>query len=168
MSTASLHTEAGFKQFYLSHAEGLRNFLYYKCGDVKMAEDLMQEAFLRLWQKRTEVAAEKAKSFLFTVGNNLFLDKARHQKVARNFALRPRRDRDQEDPSYHLETQEFQAQLEAALARLPEASREVFLMNRLEDLPYREIAERLGISQKAVEKRMSKALKELRKLTKKI
>ena len=142
--------------------------MYYKTGDIQQAEDLMQEAFVRLWQKRTEIQPEKAKSFLFTVANNLFLDKVRHQKVVRNFELEPRSDRDKESPEYQMEVQEFKKQLEEALANLSEGSREVFLMNRLEDLPYREIAERLGISQKAVEKRMSKALKELRKLTKKI
>lgn len=166
--TPALHTESGFKAFYLEYAEGLRNFMYYKTGDIQQAEDLMQEAFVRLWQKRTEIQPEKAKSFLFTVANNLFLDKVRHQKVVRNFELEPRSDRDKESPEYQMEVQEFKKQLEEALANLSEGSREVFLMNRLEDLPYREIAERLGISQKAVEKRMSKALKELRKLTKKI
>lgn len=128
----------------------------------------MQEAFMKLWQKRMEVQPEKAKSFLYTVANNLFLDKVRHLKVVRNFELQPRSDRDKESPEYHMEVQEFKKELENALASLSEGSREVFLMNRLEDLSYREIAERLGISQKAVEKRMSKALKELRKLTKKI
>ena len=168
MSALSLHTESAFKSFYLTHAESLRNFLYYKTGDLKQAEDLMQEAFLKLWQKRQEVQPEKAKSFLFTVANNLFLDKVRHQKVVRNYELQPRSDRDKESPEYHMEVQEFKQQLEAVLAGLTEASRVVFLMNRLEDLSYKEIAARLGISQKAVEKRMSKALKELRKLTKKI
>ena len=76
-----MHTESGFKAFYLEYAEGLRNFLYYKTGDVQQAADLMQEAFVRLWQKRTDVQPEKAKSFLFTVANRLFLDKVRHQKV---------------------------------------------------------------------------------------
>ena len=67
-----------------------------------------------------------------------------------------------------MEEQEFKNQLEKAIEALPENQREVFLMNRIDKMKYREIAEALGISQKAVEKRMHKALLELRKLTKKI
>ena len=58
--------------------------------------------------------------------------------------------------------------LENAIAALPDTQRDVFLMNRIEKLTYREIAERLSVSVKAIEKRMSKALKQLSKLTKKI
>ena len=59
---------------------------------------------------------------------------------------------------------EFQQQLEATLAELPDGAREVFLLNRIDGLKYREIAELLGISQKAVEKRMHRALVSMREL----
>jgi len=61
-----------------------------------------------------------------------------------------------------IRTEEFQAELETALARMPESARITLMMNRLENLTYEEIAQRLGISIKAVEKRMSIALKFLR------
>ena len=53
---------------------------------------------------------------------------------------------------------EYEAKLNGALSKIPEGSREVFLMNRIEGLKYREIAERLGLSVKAIEKRISKAI----------
>ena len=65
-------------------------------------------------------------------------------------------------PQFHMEEQEFGEKLNRILAKLPDGSREVFLMNRIEKIKYDEIAERLGISVKAVEKRMSKALSILR------
>ena len=61
-----------------------------------------------------------------------------------------------------MEMKEYEQKLTRVLEQMPEGSREVFLMNRLEDLKYREIAENLGISVKAVEKRMSKALQIIR------
>ena len=167
MNTASGPGE-DFKKIWDAHAKSVRNFLWYKCGDEALAQDLMQEAFIRLWNKWSDIDPEKAKSFLFTVANNLFLDHVRHQKVVLKFQDSPRQERSAKDPQFELEEKEFKAQLEKAISDLPEGSREVFLMNRIESLSYKQIAEKLSISVKAVEKRMSKALKELRKLYKKI
>jgi RNA polymerase sigma-70 factor (ECF subfamily) len=58
--------------------------------------------------------------------------------------------------------EELNQQLQQALASIPEGPREVFLMNRIEELSYSEIADRLGLSVKAIEKRMSEALRVLR------
>ena len=62
-----------------------------------------------------------------------------------------------------LEEQEFKERLERAIAQLPEKQRIAFLMNRIDKKKYREIAEKLGISIKAVEKRMHLALQTMRK-----
>jgi len=128
----------------------------------------MQEAFLRLWQKREQVAPSKAKSYLYTVANNLFLDDLKHRQVVLKFFRRPHKSAEHEHPAYLLESEEFKQMLEAAIAALPEKSRLVFLMNRIDKLSYQEIARRLDISVKTVEKRMHKALLSLRKLHKKI
>lgn len=158
----------GFKQAFMAWSDALRNFLYYKSGDLQLAEDLCQEAFLRLWKQRENVTEGKEKSFLFTIGNNLFLDKMRHEKVKRNYKAKYVAPDSPNDPLFSLEEKEFKERLEKAIAALPESQREVFLMNRIEKLTYREIAEILELSVKAIEKRMSKAIKELRKLTQKI
>ncbi|MEM8586033.1 MAG: RNA polymerase sigma factor [Bacteroidota bacterium] len=161
--------EAVFEGLFRQLGQGLQNFLYYKTGNLKQAEDLSQEAWLRLWKACAKVTPAKAKSFLFTVANNLFLDEAKHRQVVLKYAQEnPVPIAGQESPQYQLEETEFYQQLQSAIGALPEKSRVVFLMNRIDKLPYREIAERLGISQKAVEKRMSKALVELRKLTQSI
>lgn len=166
--TATLHTRAAFKAFYLENAEAVRNFLYYKSGNLQLAEDLMQEAFVRVWNKRSDLDAEKARGYVFSVARNLFLDHVRHQQVVLKFEKTPQEDRSYQDPQYEMEMEEFREQLAKAISSLTEASREVFLMNRIDKLSYKEIAQRLDISVKAVEKRMSKALAELRKLHKKI
>jgi RNA polymerase sigma-70 factor (ECF subfamily) len=105
---------------------------------------------------------------LFTVANNLFLNQAKHQKVVLKFEQRGHTQRTDEDPAFLLEEQEFKTRLEKAINDLPEGQREVFLMNRLDKMKYREIAEALNISVKAVEKRMHKALLALRKISKKV
>ncbi len=160
--------ENTFRELFNSLAGALRNFMYYKSGDLQQAEDLTQEAFLRLWRSCAKVAPEKAKSFLYTVANNLFLDQVKHRKVGLAFEKNETQPYLAEDPSFLYEEEEFRLRLEQAIGELPEKSRVVFLMNRMEQLTYQEIADRLGISKKAVEKRMHKALVELRKLTDKI
>ncbi|MEM0999414.1 MAG: RNA polymerase sigma factor [Bacteroidota bacterium] len=157
-----------FRKLFEAHAQHIRNFIYYKCGNVEQAEDIMQETFLRLWREREKIDLEKVKSFLFTVANNLFLDSTRRQKVALKYQQEPVNDRDHESPEHVLEQKEFRARLEGVINALPETQREVFLLNRIEKLTYREIAERLGISVKAVEKRMGKALKRLRTVSARI
>jgi RNA polymerase sigma-70 factor (family 1) len=154
-----------FRELFEAHAGHVRNFIYYKCGDLAQAEDITQETFLRLWREREKIDLNRVRSFLFTVANNLFLDSTRRQKVALKYQNQPTRDRDHESPEHVLEQKEFREQLETAINDLPETQREVFLLNRIEKMTYREIAEQLGVSVKAVEKRMGKALKRLRKLS---
>lgn len=66
-------------------------------------------------------------------------------------------------PQYVLEEQEYMERLKQALADLSDEQRVAFMMNRVDGLKHREIAERLGISQKAVEKRIYKAVENLQK-----
>lgn len=157
-----------FKKAFQDHARQVRNFIYYKSGNLPQSEDIMQEAFLRLWKARETVDPGKVKSFLFSIANNLFLDAVRHQKVKLKHQQAPKREVDGESPQHILEQKEFQQQLENAINALPEGQREVFLLNRIDKLTYAEIAERLGVSVKAVEKRMGKALAKMRKLVKNI
>jgi RNA polymerase sigma-70 factor (ECF subfamily) len=161
-------TETVFKELFFAYAKPLRNFLFYKGATAEEAEDLMQEAYLRMWRDCQKVPFDKAKGFLYTVAGNLFLDEKKHEQVAIRFArLAPAPESSEEgNPHFDLETQELQNRLETAIAQLPENQRLVFLMNRMDKLTYMEIAARLDLSVKAVEKRMHLALVELRHILK--
>jgi len=160
--------ETIYQNIFYSNAKNLRNFIFYKSGNMALAEDLVQEAFGKLWENCAKVELEKAKSYLFTIANNLFLNKVAHEKVVLKFEGAPHQDKDVQSPQYLLEEAEFKKQLEAAINNLPEEQRIVFLMSRIEKKKYREIAELLEISVKTVEKRMHLALVELRKIHKKV
>jgi len=160
--------QAVFKELFWAFARPLRNFLYYKCGDADLAEDLVQESFLRMWTACKKVSYDKAKAYLFRVANNLFLDEIKHRKVVAKYRINISKPVQNFTPQEELEESEFKERLENAIARLPEKSREVFLLNRVEGMKYKDIALLLGISVKAVEKRMHKALVELRKLSDRI
>jgi RNA polymerase sigma-70 factor (ECF subfamily) len=163
----SVCEEKVFDSVFLKHSEYLRNFMYYKCGDLQKAEDLMQDSFCKLWEECAKVPFDKAKSFLFTVATNLFLNQEKHKKVVLKFQKRKvNNDKFVETPHFLLEEAEFEKRLKKAINDLSPGQKEVFLMNRIDGLKYKEIAEILGVSVKAVEKRMHKALKALRLISK--
>lgn len=151
-----------FEEFYQEHATSLYNFAFYKCGNIAQSEDLVQEAFIKVWSNCAKIVFEKAKSFLFTVTNNLFLNQVAHKKVVLNYQLIGKRDATNESPEFLLEEKEFMERLQNAISDLKEGQREVFLLHRIDKKTYKEIAEILSISVKAVEKRMHLALKQLR------
>ena len=150
---SELCEESRFKDFYLKNLQGASNFAFYKCGDSAKSLDLVQDAFAKIWENCSKIDFKKAKTYLFTTVNNLFLNTVKHNKVVIEYAK----------SAPYLEEEEFKKKLQDAIADLSDAQREVFLLNRIEGKKYREIAELLGLSQKAVEKRMSGALKLLRK-----
>ena len=151
-----------FSQLYRKWATDLHNFVYYKYGPQVNPEDKVQEAFITLWNKCRETSVEKARSFLFTIVNNLTLNEIKHQKVVLKYQERRPREYTNENPEFLLEENEYLQKYQKALAKLPEGQRTAFLLNRVEGKRHKEIAEILGISRKAVEKRIYKALDKLR------
>lgn len=166
--TKSICEEKIFDSVFMSHSEHLRNFIYYKSGNLQRSEDILQDAFSKLWEECSKVPFEKAKSFLFTVANNLFLNEEKHKKVVLKFEKQNTLGNNFESPHFLLEEAEFEKRLHDAIESLPDGQKEVFLMSRIDGLKYKEIAERLELSVKAIEKRMHKALISLRKISKKV
>lgn len=161
--------ESVFSAFFTTHVSMLRNFLAYKFGNTEQAEDLAQDAFIKLWQNCTDVPQEMAKSYIYTIANNASLNIIAHEKVKLNYKNNTTfSDRNNENPEFILEEAQFKKQLLSAIDRLNETQRVAFLMHRIDGKKYAEIAENLNISVKAVEKRILLALTELRKEFKKI
>lgn len=155
--------ENTFNQLYKSHGKSVWRFIYFKCGDTAQADDLVQEAFIKLWQNCAKVTKEKAKSFLYTVCNNAFLNEIAHKKVVLKHAKTQPDKTNCQSPEFVMEENEFHEKLKNSIENLTEAQRTAFLLNRIEGKKYTEIAKMLNISVKAVEKRMSQALAVLRK-----
>lgn len=150
--------ELEFKEFYLECFTGLRIFVFAKCNNIELSEDIAQESFVRLWKNSEKIEKDKARSYLFTVANNLFLDHVRHEKVKTNYKSVYTIHQEIKDPQYLIEMEEFRIKLESTINSMPENSRVVFLMNRMEKMTYQQIADSLNLSVKAIEKRMQKAL----------
>jgi len=151
-----------FNEVFETHSKDLFNFLYYKYGADNNPHDVVQEAFIKLWNNCHKVIFAKARAFLFTVANNQMLSELAKNKTALKYAEVKPKDYSHETPEYIMEEKEYEAKLETAIAELTEEQRIAFLLNRIEGKKHQEIAEILGISRKAVEKRIYTALTKLR------
>jgi RNA polymerase sigma-70 factor (family 1) len=158
-------TLEGFKSIFDEYYRPIKNFLYYKLGDIDLAEDITQEVFMKAWDKRESIILDTVKSYLYKIANNLIINHFNSAKTRFELKLEDHDKASSESPEYVMEKEEFAARLNRALEQLPEGQRTVFLMNRIDDLTYGEIADRLELSVKAVEKRMHGALESLRSVT---
>jgi len=147
-----------FKFLFNKHFKQIRNFIYYRTANIELAEDLSQDCFFKLWEKIGQIRNETALSYVYKIARNLTIDaiKEKTERFELEFSITPA---NSETPEHLMEQMEFDRQLKKAIACLSFKQREVFLMNRIDDLTYKEIARTLDISEKAVEKRMAKALK---------
>ena len=118
---------------------------------------------MKIWEKNLEYNENQIKGLLYKISKELWISQYRKIDSARKFELNLTYEDERITPEDLLEYDELRVQYEEVLSILPENQREVFLMSRMEDLTYKEIAERLDIGVKAIEKRMSLALRTLRK-----
>lgn len=160
----SIRSKKDFEEvFYTYHAD-LCFFAHKMLGDEEDAKNIVQEVFIEIWEKRNSFEiTQSIKAYLYRSVNNRCLNHLKHLTVRKKHAeYSLRMAEETESPTDHLEYRELEADVSDALNSLPEQCRKVFLMSRMENLKYKEIAEKLDISQKTVEVHMGKALRILR------
>jgi RNA polymerase sigma-70 factor (ECF subfamily) len=156
-------TQDQFKEIFDAHFEGVRNYIWYRSGDTELATDVAQETFLKVWEKKPGIRDGKIKGLLFKIAGDIFISHYRKEKTALNFKLNIKPDISEQSPEEEMQFAELNTKYDQALKAMPEKQRVVFLMSRIEELKYHEIAGNLNLSVKAVEKRMKHALAFLRK-----
>ena len=152
-----------FETVFDEHFDAIRNYLYYLSGDMKLSEDLGQDVFLSLWENKDNLRDKTIRAYLLTIARNKYFKHHRRKAVSLKFnnSLAANDNNEYESPDYLIEIKEFDKKLQTAISKLPERTRSIFLMNRLDDLSYRQISENLGVSVKAIEKQMTKAIRML-------
>lgn len=151
-------TRETFKSLFDEHFDSVRNYIYYRCGDAELATDVAQETFMKVWEKQLDVIPGKSVGLFYKIAHDLFISRYRRSALDTKFKNSLSLDHDNNTPEDVIAYNELQHKYEKALADMSEKQRVVFLMSRTEGLKYQEIADRLQLSIKAVEKRMSKAL----------
>ena len=153
-----------FEQLFREHFEVLCYFAKGYVSDFDTSQEIVQEVFINLWNKRESITSDKSvRSYLYTSVKNRSLNWLRDHKKFRSYVL----DIEIEDHTTffehdNLEMNELKKRIEDAMDKLPERCREIFELSRFEELRYKEIAAKLGLSVKTVEVQVSKALKILR------
>jgi RNA polymerase sigma-70 factor (ECF subfamily) len=146
-----------FERIYNKYSKDLHDFLYYKYGTQFNPNDKAQEAFIKLWDNCKNVTTSKAKSFLFTVANNMVLNDIKHQKVVLKHQQVKPKHYTNETPEFVLEQEQFLERYKSVLSNLKEEQRVAFLLNKVEGKKHSEIADLLGVTKKVVEYRIYSA-----------
>lgn len=145
--------------------KGLSFFALEYVKDHDIAQEIVQEAFAGLWEKRQNIELDKSpKAYLGSTVKNRCLNYLRDNKKYDRTILEFEGigDNYNYEVQDQMVTNELKAKIEAATASLPDKCREIFIKNRIENLKYQEIANELDISIKTVEAQMSKALRIMR------
>ncbi len=166
--------EDAFYELFRTYSFRLQRFAFEYIGDMDDTMDIVQNIFLSVWEKReTMDAGINPDAYLLTLTKNGCIDHLRKRQIRRQYATETR-ERLQLEQSLNLDAlealeidslnlQDMKRLVNQTLATLPSESREVFLLSRKEQLKYSEIAERLNVSIRTVERRMGLALASLRK-----
>jgi RNA polymerase sigma-70 factor (family 1) len=153
--------KASFTVIFSKYYKDLVVFSYSFTRNQSASEEIIQEVFLKLWENRHSQVIEKSiKSYLLKSVQNRSLDWLRHQKVKTIHAasILDHPVLYENDTENYILYSELQDKLFQTLGRIPEECARPFMMNRFEALSYTEIAEKLGVSVRTVEVRISKAL----------
>ena len=154
--------QQSFSRIYEKYAQSLSNILFYKYGALLNPSDKVQDAYIKLWENCAKVAPEAAKTYLYTVANNMMLNEVKHQKVVlKHHQVKPK-DYTNESPEFVLRKKEFSERYETVLANLKEEDRVAFLMSKVDGKTHKEIAALLGVTKKMVEHRIYAAFNKLK------
>lgn len=158
-SNKNIDFESSFKEHYAP----LCRYAYSIISDQDLCEDLVQDIFLKIWDKNPEINSSLS-SYLYRAVKNACINEIKKKMQQTNLAIE-----EVEDPIYtpfdlnrenNLST--IQIKVTKAIENLPPRCKEIFIMRRNMQMSYDEISEQLNISKKTIENQMNSAIKKLR------
>lgn len=148
-----------FEELYKEYWQRLYDFALAKTHDKDVAEEIVQDLFVTIWEKRKKLRVSNLQSYLFVSIRN---------KVITYYKQKIFADLDTATntiaPDYPLFLEELEASLQGAMRQLPEKTRDIFLLNRFEGKSAHEISEKLRIPERTVEYHITQALRQLKVL----
>ncbi|ERK38867.1 RNA polymerase sigma-70 factor [Segatella baroniae F0067] len=162
-----------YEYLFATYYPRLHNYALRFLANGDAVGDIIQDCFMKLWEKRGELILQSVGALLFRMVRNQCLNYLRHKALEDSEWLQSLNLEDHserlystdflDDPDQELLFQELKRQVEQTLDALPERSRQIFTMSRFDGMKNREIAEELGISVKVVERHIGRALKMFRR-----
>ncbi|MBE7171634.1 MAG: RNA polymerase sigma-70 factor [Williamsia sp.] len=159
-------SNASYEALFRASFVPLCAFYKFKFGfSSDTAKELVHIGFIKLWENRDKISAASAKAYLQKTITNASLDLIKHEKVKQRHiqhVLASGAAEQMEGESDNIDYKQLSADIQQAIARLPQQMRRIFELSRNEGLKYAEIAAQLQISVKTVDTQMSRALAKLR------
>lgn len=153
-----------FRELYDLYFDSLCKFLSLYTRNMQVVEDMVQEVFLSLWENKETIEITYIKTYLFQSARNKMLNQLRNEKnrsilLEIWFEEQLQNNLSEED---RFNTDKLLQSTSKAIQNLPPKCKEIFILNKIESLPYKKIAEAKGISIKTVENQIGIALKKIR------
>jgi RNA polymerase sigma-70 factor (family 1) len=174
MPLSDRNFELLFRRLFEKYFCSLKAHARHYTANSSVAEDIVQDAFLQLWELRESFDFERSvKTWLYQTVHNKCINHLKHQQVEGKFResiLLKIREAELYDTKFWeeqpdlLSDEEFKTRLNSAVEALPERCRKTFLLSRQAGLSNRQIAQEMEISVKAVERNMTRALTYLREV----
>jgi RNA polymerase sigma-70 factor (ECF subfamily) len=155
-----------FEQTFNDHYSRLCSYAYHFIKEEDAAEEIVQEAFYKLWTKRESIRIESSlEAYLYRTVRNASLNLIKHISIREDYKQYNQLmiDECEKQESDLIEVSELEQKIRDSIDLLPEQRKKIFILSRYEGLKYKEIAEKLNLSVKTVENQMGKALQFLRK-----
>ncbi len=159
-------TKSEFHTLFNKLYNPLCNYANAILKDYDRSEDIVQDVLFNFWNKRDtlEIADSKIENYLIRSVKFKCIDHHRQDIIKRKYEEETVHSGENYDQQDNDEKPDYKAILFQAIAQLPEKTREVFTLSKMDGLRYNEIAEKLNISPKTVENQMSRAFKHLRSI----
>lgn len=151
--------EKDFRALFEANYNNLCRVAWRILSDRDLAREVVQEVFVELWRKGQWQQLQSSKAYLYVAVYNRSLSELQKSKRFLSEDSLPLLTTDHSDT---LEEQELERIIVSAIEALPDQCKKIFILSREEELTYREIAARLGLSIKTVERQMGIALKKIR------
>lgn len=151
-----------FRMIYDAHNKPLYHFAYSYLKDSFEAEEIIQDVFLKVWEKRNEIDEEKSfTSYLYRITVNKVFNELKHRVVKKKYELYALKLDPESDytPESSIQYNELNTKIENLLSQLHEQQRRIFVMSRWKGLSNAEIAQDLSLSVRTVENQIYRASK---------
>lgn len=138
-----------FKQRFMPHYKLLYRVAYHLTGNTQDAEDLLQDMYLKLWQKRDNLPEEATKeAYLVSMIRRLHIDQQRLKRLDTSVELKNEEGPpDERSLDHQVDSRDEAQQMEGLISRLPERDGKIIRMNLMEERSYEEIEQDTGLSQ---------------------
>lgn len=153
--------ESNFEAIYRENWRNLYDFIRMKIRDKDAAEEILQETFVNLWEKRDHLRIFNIRSYLYISVKNRIIDYFKQKLFADLSEVS-----DSPSPDYPYFLGELEELIKNAINDLPPKTREIFKLNRVEGRSVREISSLLNIPERTIEYHISQATKSLKTLFK--